>query len=230
MSDSAEDAKRRAAERAVDYVRSDSVIGLGTGSTMRYALEELGRRLERGQLHSVAGVPTSEDTATRARRLNIPLVSPERGRALDLAIDGADEIDPDLNLIKGRGGALLREKIVAASAAEVVIVADGSKLVSRLGSISPLPIEVVPFALPLVLDRLAPLPGRAEPRVAWGGQPFLTDERNLIVDYASGPIDDPATLDRTLLAIPGVVDHGLFLGLTTRAIVARGDDIVLLER
>ncbi len=230
MSHSVEDAKRRAAERAVDYVRNDTVIGLGTGSTMRHALEELGRRLERGSLHAVAGVPTSKETATLAQHLRVPLVSLDRGRTLDLAIDGADEIDPDLNLIKGRGGALLREKIVAASAAELIIVADGSKMVPTLGSVSPLPIEVVSFALPLVLDRLADLPGRAQQRHAPDGGAFLTDEGNCIVDFAPGPIDDPAALDSTLLAIPGVVDHGLFLGMATRAIIAKDQEIVVLER
>jgi len=229
MSHAVEDAKRRAAERAVDFVRSETAIGLGTGSTMRYALEELGRRLSAGTLHSVVGVPTSSQTAQLATRCGVPIIGLERGRVLALAIDGADEIDRALNLIKGRGGALLREKIVAACAAELVIVADESKLVETLGSTAPLPIEVIPFALPLVLDRLSTLPGRAEERHGPDARSFRTDEGNAIIDYASGPIRDPATLDRTLLAIPGVVDHGLFLHMARRAVIARPHDISILQ-
>lgn len=230
MSHAVEDAKRLAAERALDFVSNDSIVGLGTGSTMRYALEDLGRRLADGRLRGVRGVPTSEQTATIARRLGIPLAPLERGVVLSLAIDGADEIDPSLDLIKGLGGALLREKIVAAAAAELVIVADGSKLVPRLGSLAAVPIEVVPFAIPLVLDRLDAWPGHADERRTSDGRAFRTDEGHAILDYRPGPIADPAALDRALLAIPGVVDHGLFLGMATRAIVADATGVTVLER
>lgn len=229
MTDAAEDAKRRAAVRAVDYVRSSTTIGLGTGSTMRYALEEIGRRLSAGLLHAVTGVPTSNQTAALAARCGIPTLGLQRGLVLALAIDGADEIDPALNLVKGRGGALLREKIVATAAVELVIVADESKLVDTLGTKAAIPIEVIPFALPLVLDRVSALSGRAEERLDSDARPFRTDEGNAIIDYASGPIRDPAALDRALLAMPGVVDHGLFLGMAHRAVIAGRQDVFVLQ-
>ncbi|MCU0490980.1 MAG: ribose-5-phosphate isomerase RpiA [Chloroflexaceae bacterium] len=222
--------KRLAAKRAVDYIASESVIGLGTGSTMRYALEELGRRLADGHLYNVAGVPTSEQTATLARQLGIPVLSLADVNELALAIDGADEIDPQLNLIKGRGGALLREKVVASLARTLLIIADSSKLVPQLGSHMPLPVEVVPFAVPLIQRRLAALGGQASERLMAAGQPYRTDNGNAILDYACGPIADPAALDLFLLRTPGVVDHGLFLGMAGRAIVADGTSIRELQR
>lgn len=222
--------KQRAAQRAVSYVRSNSAIGLGTGSTMRYALEELGKLLAEGSLHNVVGVPTSERTAELARQLNIPIFSLAEYPELDLAIDGADEIDPHLDLIKGLGGALLREKIIAAAARELIIIADASKPVPQLGSRAPLPVEVIPLALPVVLRRLHTLGGEGVLRVTADGQPFRTDEGNYIIDYACGPIANPAALDVTLLCIPGVVDHGLFLGMAQRAIVADNQTIRVMQR
>ncbi len=230
MSDTIERLKQYAAQRAVDYVNSGSALGLGTGSTMRYALEELAQRLADGRLHSIVGVPTSEQTAQLAQRLNIPLTSLAEHAELDLAIDGADEIDPELNLIKGLGGALLREKIVESAARKLIIIADSSKLVAQLGSRVPLPVEVIPFATPLVLRRLSMLGGNAVLRCTPDGLPFVTDEDNYILDYHSGPILDPAELDRTLLSIPGVVEHGLFLGMAHMALVADGNDIHILTR
>ncbi len=222
--------KQRAAQRAVGYVRSNSAIGLGTGSTMRYALEELGKLLAEGSLHNVVGVPTSERTAQLARQLDIPIFSLAEYPELDLAIDGADEIDPHLDLIKGLGGALLREKIIAAAARELIIIADASKPVPQLGSRAPLPVEVIPLALPVVMRRLHTLGGEGVLRVTADGQPFHTDEGNYIIDYACGPIANPAALDVTLLCIPGVVDHGLFLGMAQRAIVADNQTIRVMER
>lgn len=230
MSDTIERLKQHAAQRAVDHVRSGSALGLGTGSTMRYALEEVAQRLADGRLHSIVGIPTSEQTAQLAQRLNIPLTSLAEHPELDLAIDGADEIDPKLNLIKGLGGALLREKIVETAARELIIIADSSKMVAQLGSRAPLPVEVVPFATPLVLRRLTMLGGNAVLRCTADGLPFVTDEDNYILDYHSGPILDPAGLDRTLLSIPGVVEHGLFLGMAHLALVADGDDVRVLTR
>ncbi|MFP4435788.1 MAG: ribose-5-phosphate isomerase RpiA [Chloroflexaceae bacterium] len=221
--------KHRAALHAMSYVRSQSAIGLGTGSTVKYVLDELGRRLADGRLHSIVGVPTSDQTTQLARRLRIPLTSPEEQPELDLAIDGADEIDPNMNLIKGLGGALLREKIVAAAANLLIIVADSSKMVPQLGSRNPLPIEVIPFAAPLVLRRLADLPGKATIRYIANQQPFITDEGNYIIDYASGPIDDLEYLDTTLLRIPGVVEHGLFLNMTRCAAVADSQTVKIIE-
>lgn len=230
MSDTIEQRKQRAAQRAVDHVNSGSVLGLGTGSTMRYALEELARRLADGRLHSIVGIPTSEQTAQLAQRLDIPLTSLADHPELDLAIDGADEIDPQLNLIKGLGGALLREKIVESAARSLIIIADSSKMVSQLGSRAPLPVEVIPFATPVVLRRLTLLGGNAVLRCTADGLPFVTDEDNYILDYHCGPIPDPAWLDRTLLSIPGVVEHGLFLGMADIALIADEDDIRVLTR
>lgn len=222
--------KQRAAQHAVAYVRSNSAIGLGTGTTMRYALEELGRRLSDGSLHTIIGVPTSERTAQIARELGIPITTLEEQPDLDLAIDGADEIDPNLDLIKGLGGALLREKIVESAARELLIIADKTKLVSQLGSRAPLPVEVIPFATPLVARRLTALGGSVMLRRNTDGQPFYTDEGNHILDYACGSIADPAALDVTLLRIPGVVEHGLFLGMAQRAMIADSATITILER
>jgi ribose 5-phosphate isomerase A len=225
-----EEAKRLAANRAVALVSSGSVIGLGTGSTMRYVLEELGRKLKDGELRDVRGVPTSERTASLALELGIPLATLDEHPALPLAIDGADEIDPALNLIKGLGGALLREKIVAFASASLIIVADERKIVPSLGSRAPLPVEVLPFALPVVRRRLTDLPGRVEVRLAGRGMPFVTDEGNHILDYHSGPISDPAGLDTALQRIPGVVEHGLFLGMAQEAIVAGAGGVRTLRR
>ncbi len=225
-----ESLKRQAAVRAMDYVTSQSCIGLGSGTTMRYALEELGQRLATGRLHSVVGVPSSEQTKQLAQEYAIPLASLEECPELDVAIDGADEIDPHLNLIKGRGGALLREKIVAASARRFIIIADDTKIVTQLGSRVALPVEVIPFAMPLVLRQLAKMGGTASIRQATNGQPFWTDEGNHIVDYACGPIHDPAALAAALHRIPGIVEHGLFLGMAQRAIIANREGIRLLER
>ena len=229
MPNAVEDAKRRAAERAIEYIRSETTVGLGTGSTMRYAVEELGRRLASGTLHTVSGVSTSNETTALATRCNIPIVSLERGCTLALAIDGADEVDSALNLIKGRGGALLREKIVAASSSLFVIVVDESKMVETLGSLAPIPIEVIPFALPLVLDRVSELGGHAHERKGTDAESFRTDEGNAIIDYASGPLDDPARLGQTLHNIPGVVGHGLFLGMAHRAVIAGEHDIRIVQ-
>lgn len=222
--------KQRAALHAVNYVRSGSAIGLGTGSTVKYALEELGQRLADGRLQDVVGVSTSEETTRLAQRLGIPLTSLAEQPELALAIDGADEIDPNLNLIKGLGGALLREKIVAAAARMLIIIADNSKLVPRLGSLAPLPIEVIPAATPLVLLRLSRMEGTATIRSVVAGQPFITDEGNYIIDYASGPIADPEELDITLLRTPGVVDHGLFLNMAQCAAVADNQTVRIIER
>jgi ribose 5-phosphate isomerase A len=226
-----EDAKRHAAERAVDYIQSGSVIGLGTGSTMQYAIEEIGRRLRTGELSEVLGVPTSERTGRLAHRVGVPLTTLADHPELELTIDGADEIDPALDLIKGLGGALLREKIVASAARELVIVADEGKLVPILGSRVPLPVEVVPFALAIVERRLAAMGGGVELRRTDRGEPLVTDEGNRILDYFCGPIQQSAELDVELRRIPGVVEHGLFLGMARRAIVCRApDDVIVMHR
>ena len=197
---------------------------------MRYVLEALGRRLRDGSLGPIVGVPTSERTAQLSTELGIPLATLDEQPRLDIAIDGADEIDPALDLIKGLGGALLREKIVAAAASEFLVVADSTKLVPALGTQAPLPIEIIPFARATVVRRLADLPGTFVLRVSDAGGPFVTDEGNWILDYHSGAIKDPAALENFLNQIPGIVEHGLFLGMARRAVVAGPDGVRIIER
>ncbi|GAB4215015.1 MAG: ribose-5-phosphate isomerase RpiA [Roseiflexaceae bacterium] len=221
--------KEQAAERALDLVADGMVLGLGTGSTARYVVLGLGRRLREGRLRDIVGVPTSEATAALAREQGVPLATLEQQPALDLAIDGADEIDPQLHLIKGLGGALLREKVVASVARRFVVVADRSKLVAHLGERAPLPVEVVAFALAPVQRRLTELGAMPVLRRAADGSPYHTDQGNPILDCRFARIDDPAALDRAVRAIPGVVEHGLFLGLASSAFVAGDHGVELLE-
>lgn len=221
--------KREAAEAAIDAeVRSGMVLGLGTGSTAAWLLEGLARRLSEGALSELAGVPTSDRTARRCRELGIPLIDLERGPSLDLAIDGADEIGPDLSLIKGLGGAHLREKVVARSAERFVVVADETKLVSRLGERAPVPVEVIPFARPLC-ERLLLAAGWRPMLRGDGDGPWITDEGNLILDCRRDDWGDPSRLGAGLHQIPGVVEHGLFLGMTAAAYVACADGVRLLQ-
>ncbi len=213
--------KKEAAERAVELVQSGMVIGLGTGETATYAIRRIGALLRAGTLEDIEGVATSLATAAEAVRWGIPLLEESRATPTDITIDGADEIDPALNLIKGRGGALLREKIVAQTSRRVVIVADHSKLSPALGTRSPLPVEVVPFGSryqPEFLKRLMP-----QAQISFrlvGGSPVRTDQGNFILDCVTGPIEQPEDLASRLQARAGVVAHGLFLGLATDVIVA----------
>jgi ribose 5-phosphate isomerase A len=220
MSLTLDDLKRRAAERAVDAIRSGMVVGLGTGTTAAHATRSLGERLRDGRLHDVHGVPTSETTAAAARRHGVPLTSLEDVRSLDLTIDGADEVDPGLDLIKGGGGALLREKIVALASRQVVIVADHTKSVPRLGTTSGVPVEIVRFGWTLTRDYLASLGAEVALRTGPEGAPFTTDEGHWILDCTFGPIADPRRLAADLRSWTGVVEHGLFLGIASRVILA----------
>jgi ribose 5-phosphate isomerase A len=223
--------KRAAALRAIEYVTSGTVIGLGTGSTVRPLLDLLGERLAAGALRDIVAVPTSEDTATRCRTLGVPLTTLDEQPRLALAIDGADEIGPRLDLIKGLGGALLREKLVALSARRFVVIADVSKRVRKLGSRAPVPVEVVPFGwtthIPF-FERLGAIPAL---RCAADGEPFVTDGGHYIVDcrFARG-IPDARALARALSRRPGVVEHGLFLGMARVALVAGPRGVAVLER
>jgi len=221
--------KRDAAEAAIEAeVRSGMALGLGTGSTAAWVLEGLARRLSDGTLTGIAGVPTSERTAQRCRELGIPLIDLERRPSLDVSIDGADEIAPDLSLIKGLGGAHLREKVVARSAGRFVVVADETKLVSRLGERAAVPVEVIPFARPLC-ERLLVADGW-RPELRGGGDgPWITDEGNLILDCRRDGWGDPTGLAAGLHEIPGVVEHGLFLGMAAAAYVACADGVRLLQ-
>ena len=223
--------KRRAAGRAVEFVQSGMVVGLGTGSTTAYAIDLIGERVQSGALQGIVAVPTSEWTATRAQALGIPLTTLVEHPVLDLAIDGADEVDPDLNLIKGLGGALLREKIVEIAARRFVVVVDESKLVERLGTRGPLPVEVTRFAWEAHARWLESLGCRAELCREADGTPFVTDNGNTIIHCTfPGGIPDPAALARTLIERPGILEHGLFLGIATDVVVSGKDGVRVITR
>jgi len=216
--------KRAAAEAAVALVEDGMVVGLGTGSTAAFAVEALAQRHRQGL--RFVGIPTSERTATQARAAGIPLTSLAEHRQIDLTIDGADEVERGtLNLIKGRGGALLREKIVAAASRRLAIIVDGSKLVDRLGGLMPVPVEVVAFGLEATQASLEVLGARARLRLAIAAEPFVTDGGNRIVDCDFGPIADPARLEKRIRQIVGVVESGLFIGRADPVFVADGEKV-----
>lgn len=210
--------KKEAAIRAVALVGSGMRVGLGTGSTAKYAIEEIGRRLAAGKLSGVTGVATSEASDALARQVGIPVEALDP-RPLDIAIDGADEIDPALNLIKGLGGALLREKLTEVQARQLVIIADHTKLVTRIGEKAPLPIEIARFGFLSTIERLrAVLPaGRLRQN---GAHPYVTDNGNLIFDAQIPEGHDIHALERQLKGTLGVIDTGLFLGMAQVAFVA----------
>jgi ribose 5-phosphate isomerase A len=218
--------KRMAAEAAAALVEDGMAVGLGSGSTAALALEALAARVARGL--RFVGIPSSEATAALARRLGLPLATLAEHRRLDMAIDGADEVERgSLNLIKGRGGALLREKIVAAASRRFVIVVDEGKLVDRLGA-DPLPVEILPFGAELVLDRLIEM--GAKPRFRMTGDRFVTDNGNYVADCDFGPIADPRGLDQDLAAIPGVLGTGLFIAMASEIIVGGAAGLRRLKR
>jgi ribose 5-phosphate isomerase A len=231
MAPAQDELKRAAARRAVDYVASGTVVGLGTGSTVRPLLELLGERLASGVLRDVRAVPTSEDTASRCRILGVPLTTLNEHPSLALAIDGADEIGPRLDLIKGLGGALLREKLVALAARRFVVVADSSKRVRKLGTRAPVPVEVVPFGWTTHIPFFESLGSTPALRRTVDGGPFVTDEGHYVVDcrFARG-IPDARAVARALARRPGVVEHGLFLGIARVAVVAGPRGVKVLER
>jgi ribose 5-phosphate isomerase A len=212
--------KREAAERAVEFVESGMVVGLGTGSTAMFAIRRIGTLLRSGALRDLVGVPTSAATEAEARRLSIPILDADGSHEIDLTIDGADEVDPELNLIKGGGGALLREKIVAQASRREIIVVDETKLSPRLGTCRSLPVEVIPFGRRSQIRYLESLGAQVSVRGDDVGDPFRTDQGNLVLDCAFGPIKRPAELAARLAARAGIVEHGLFLGLATDLIVA----------
>jgi ribose 5-phosphate isomerase A len=223
--------KHAAATRALEFIVSGMAVGLGTGSTVRPLLGLLAERLRSGALKNVFAVPTSEDTATRCRELGIPLVTLLECPELALAIDGADEVSPRLDLIKGMGGALLREKLVALAAGRFIVVADESKLVRRLGTRSPVPVEVIPFGWSTLIPFFEQLGAVPVLRCAGDGSPWVTDNGNYLVDcrFARG-IPDPAALARALAKRTGVVEDGLFLRIARVAVVAGARGVRLLKR
>lgn len=220
--------KKAAAEAAVTAVQSGMVVGLGTGSTAVHAIRALGRRLQSGDLQEIITIPTSEASAEEARAWQIPLSHLNQHPTVDITIDGADEIDPHLNLIKGLGGALLREKIVALASQQVIIVGDYTKRVGRLGERAPVPVEVIPFAHIPVAAYLKSLGARVIPRQQ-NDDLFQTDEGNIILDCYFEAISDAPALAQALRARSGVVEHGLFLGIATQAIVGGPEGLVYLS-
>ena len=222
--------KREAAEAAVELVRPGMVLGLGHGSTARYALLKIAELLRSGKLWDIQGVPCSKKVEEEARALGIPLTTLEEHPELDLTIDGADEIDPDLNVIKGGGGAMLREKIVAQATKVEVIVADVGKLSEKLGTKVPVPVEVLPFGWKTHVPFLEGLGAKVRLRQNPDGSPFLTDQGNYVLDCYFGPIENPGDLAKELGSRAGILGHGLFLGLVDQAFVAGPEGVRRLRR
>ncbi len=226
---SADELKRAAAWAAVERVRSGMVLGLGTGSTTTHAIHRLGELWQRGALCDLVGIPTSERTRALAEQYRLPLATLAEKPRVDLAIDGADEVDANLELIKGLGGALLREKEVARAAAELVIIVDEGKLVERLGTRAPVPVEVALADVERAAQRLRALGGA--PSLRGGATPYVTDNGNAILDFhVAGGIADPAALAAALDACAEVRAHGLFLGLASEVIVAGQHGLRYLRR
>ncbi len=222
--------KRKAAERAVELVRSGMVLGLGHGTTAHYALRRIAELLRSGELRDIMGAPCSTEVEAAARALGIPLTTLDERPLLDLTVDGADEVDPDLNLIKGGGGALLREKIVAQASERYVIVVDEGKLSPVLGTRCPLPVEVLPFGWRTQVRYLQSLGAEVSRREDSAGQPHRTDQGNFVLDCRFGPISNPSALAREIEQRAGIVGHGLFLDLATDVFVAGPSGVRHLRR
>ncbi|HJQ26610.1 MAG TPA: ribose-5-phosphate isomerase RpiA [Blastocatellia bacterium] len=221
-----DEAKKRAAERAVEMVSDGQIIGLGTGSTSRFAIEALGRRVAGGL--QIRGVATSEATAQMARGLGISVIGLNEVPAVDLTIDGADEVDGDFQMIKGGGGALTREKLVALASRRRVYIVDEKKLVERLGANWPVPVEVLPFAWPQVEAKIAALGGEPQLRMR-GDRVFETDNENYILDCRFKGIPEPAQLEKSLKLISGVIESGLFIGIADVLIIGWPDRVEVRE-
>jgi ribose 5-phosphate isomerase A len=219
---SADNEKELAGRAAAKLVNEGDIVGLGTGSTAYFAVIALGERVKAGL--RITGIPTSNATAELARKVGIPLTTLDQHPAIDIDIDGADEIDPHLNLIKGGGGALLREKVIAAASKKFIVVADSAKIVPMLGKF-PLPVEIIAFARAVVEPKIARLGASIKMRTRPDGSPYLTDNGNPILDCSFGKIEDPSALARALTNIPGVVEHGLFIGLASKALVGKENSV-----
>jgi len=224
-----EELKQTAGEAAAKRIQSGQRIGLGTGSTVRYFLEALGQRLASGELSDIVGVPTSQKTEMLARSLNVPLTTLEMEPALDLCVDGADEVDPQLNLIKGLGGALLREKIVALASRRFIVIVDNGKLVRQLGQRCPVPVEVLPFGWKATAEKIKAFGGKPVLRMD-NGSPYTTDQANHILDCHFGPIEYAEKLAQQLDSIPGALGHGLFLNIADKVIVGTPSGADVLTR
>lgn len=221
--------KQKAAHRAVDAIESGMIVGLGTGSTTSFAVIRIGERIKSADLTNIIGIPTSIRTEKLARELDIPLGTLDEQPEIDVTIDGADEVDPQLNLIKGGGGALLREKVVAQASRSNIIVVDESKLSERLGTHWALPVEVIPFAARTEANFLESLGASVSLRRDEKKQPYKTDQNNIILDANFGAMSDPAALATELNERAGIIEHGLFLGLASAVIVAAENGIRHLQ-
>jgi ribose 5-phosphate isomerase A len=221
-----DDQKQAAAEAAVQYIKAGMVVGLGTGSCAAKMVDLVGNLVKQGL--SITGVPTSEATAKQARSLGIPIVGLDTVQSIDLTIDGTDEVDPKRRLIKGGGGAHLREKIVASLSKKMIVIAEAKKRVSQLGAFK-LPVEVIRFAAPALLEKLAALGCTPEIRHTSDGEMFLTDEQNYVIDCDFGRIEDPETLALTLSTMPGVVEHGLFIGYADIILIGTDNGVELID-
>jgi len=219
--------KETAARASLRFVQDGNIVGLGTGSTAAYAVRFLGERVRDGL--KIQGIPTSTQTKELAAKVGIPLTTLDQFQQIDVTIDGTDEFDPQLNLIKGGGGALLREKVIASASRQVVIIADASKQVPVLGKF-PLPVEVIPFAEALISKRITALGASVKIRSSPNGSPFVSDEGHHILDCSFGQIPDPPALARLLESMPGVVEHGLFIGLATVVLIAKSDEVQEFRR
>ena len=219
--------KELAARASVNYVKDGGVVGVGTGSTAKFVVEALAEKVKAGW--KIRGIPTSVATEKLATSLGIQMITLAECQDLDVTIDGADEFDPNLCLVKGGGGALLREKIVASASKQMVVIADSSKQVAMLGKF-PLPVEVIKFAEPLVAKKIAAMGAKVTLRKTAAGEIFVTDESNWILDCDFGQIPDPPALARKLSDTPGVVEHGLFIGLASVVVMGRGSEVVEIHR
>jgi ribose 5-phosphate isomerase A len=223
----ADQEKEAAARASLRFIKSGQVVGLGTGSTAASFIRLLAEQVKNGLL--IRGIPTSVRSRELAESLGIPLTTLDECQEIDVTVDGADEVDPELRLIKGGGGALLREKVVASATKHLVIVADATKQVPRLGKF-PLPVEVIRFAQALVAKKIAALGADVHLRLQANGSPYVTDESNHILDCRFGEIADADSLARQLSDMPGIVEHGLFVGMAGTVLLAKGDEIVELHR
>ena len=222
--------RKMAAEEAVKYVKNGMVIGLGTGRTASYALKFISDLLHSGRLKDIIGIPSSIKTAKKAHDLGIPLTNLDDHPIIDLTIDGADEIDPQLNLIKGGGGALLREKILAQASKKLVIIADEEKYVPKLGTKWAVPVEVIPFAWKTEMIFLETLGATVKIRLCDDGSIYKTDQDNYILDCRFGPLENPYKIAEKLNSRAGIMEHGLFLDITSEAIISGQDGIKHLKR
>jgi ribose 5-phosphate isomerase A len=225
--DSRNQEKQIAARAAVDLVEAGRIVGLGSGSTAAYAVRFLAERVREGL--NIVGIPTSQQTKHLAEQLGLPLATLDEHPQIDIDIDGADEIDPQLNLIKGGGGAFLREKIIASVSRRFVVIGDSAKQVKRLGKF-PLPVEVVPFAQSLIKPQIEALDAKVSLRSYAYGNPYVTDEGHHILDCTFGEIPDPAALAEKLCHMPGVIEHGLFIGMAELAFIGKDGKVVQLRR